>query len=319
MMLSSRELTPIFRAVLDQGHSLRIRAYGRSMLPFIRDGDDLTIAPLEDGEPHVGHVILYHRPESQRQVIHRVIGQTGTDWLVRGDNSMGTDEVVRPENILGRVMRVERGGHDVHWGLGPEEKWIAWTSRRNGFVRLNGFARWLNHMVQVLLRCLQGIRLYRVLAKRAAPRIEIGSADADDWQVVLRRFPLIGPRQTIASGETLNYMAKRGSEVLGAVSLAPLPETGLAPIGHWLCDVCVRTRFRGMGTGEALMRLAIDEAKARGGRELVVRVLEDSRAALSLGHKLGFERVSCPLYDESVGAEAQGDSGRRVTMRKVLA
>lgn len=59
----------------------------------------------------------------------------------------------------------------------------------------------------------------------------------------------------------------------------------------WIGGVGVALPHRGKGIGEALMRAAIDEARAHGLRELWLEVLFPNEPALKLYEKLGFERM----------------------------
>ncbi len=101
------------------------------MIPFIRDGDTLTIAPLANRPPRLGEVVAYSCPteEGAKLAIHRVIARRRRDFLVRGDGNGCMPEIVSSENILGRMVKVERDGRQVRLGLGPERLLIAWSGR----------------------------------------------------------------------------------------------------------------------------------------------------------------------------------------------
>jgi ribosomal protein S18 acetylase RimI-like enzyme len=59
----------------------------------------------------------------------------------------------------------------------------------------------------------------------------------------------------------------------------------------WVGGLGVTAPHRNRGIGEALMRRAIDELRARGVRELSLEVLVQNEPALRLYERLGFERV----------------------------
>jgi len=137
------------RAVLAKGASFRFRARGWSMVPFIRDGDVITIAPLR-GMPAVGQVVAFTRPGSGDPVVHRAIARHGAALLIQGDGVPGSaDGIIPRESLLGRVTRVERGGKRVWIGLGPERYPIAWLSRARLLIPLR---RLLPSWVKSLLR-----------------------------------------------------------------------------------------------------------------------------------------------------------------------
>ena len=121
------------------------------MSPFIRDGDVVTVAPLRplDRSPHartpsspsaanvteardcgIGQIVAFVSALSRRLFVHRIIGRRESGFLIKGDNLSGPlADTVRPEDILGRVVRIERGRKRVWLGLGPERHAIAVLSR----------------------------------------------------------------------------------------------------------------------------------------------------------------------------------------------
>ncbi len=131
LALSARVLVDLLEAVLGKGCLFRFCAHGGSMMPFVRDGDTLTIAPLGDRPPRLGEVVAFSCPteEGIRLVIHRIVGRRRNGFVVRGDAEGCIPEIVSPENILGRLVKVQRDGRHVRLGLGPERILIAWLGR----------------------------------------------------------------------------------------------------------------------------------------------------------------------------------------------
>jgi len=130
LQLSGQALVELIRAVLDKGVAFRFWAKGFSMTPFIKDGDVITMSPLSDALPRLGDVVVFIHPEMERLVVHRMVGQNGNYFLVRGDNTSSvTNDLIPKENILGCTTRVEREGNEVFLGLGPERLLIALLTR----------------------------------------------------------------------------------------------------------------------------------------------------------------------------------------------
>ena len=99
------------------------------MSPFIRDGDVITIAPGMKVYG-IGQVVAFVNPVSERLVVHRIIGRHESRFLIQGDSLVGLSaDIVHQDDILGRVVRVERGRKRVWLGLGPERHAIAMLSR----------------------------------------------------------------------------------------------------------------------------------------------------------------------------------------------
>ncbi len=99
------------------------------MFPFIRDADVITVSPLSGGGPHVGDVVAFAHSENGKLLVHRIVGETGSFFLIKGDNVFDPDGFVPKPGILGYVTSVERDGKLVFFGLGPERLLIACLSR----------------------------------------------------------------------------------------------------------------------------------------------------------------------------------------------
>ena len=87
---------------LENGNTMRYRALGWSMSPFIKEGSILTIRPGK--RAFIGDVILYKRADSM--IAHRVIGKRRLDGraflVVKGDNSNYRGDLVSSPEILGK-------------------------------------------------------------------------------------------------------------------------------------------------------------------------------------------------------------------------
>ena len=133
--MPSARFTELMTAVLDRGAPFRFQASGFSMSPFIRDGDTITIAPTP-GRLRFGDVAAFVNLCNDRLTVHRVVHVDRRGYLMRGDNAPGPDGYVPHADILGRVIRVERGGRGVRFGLGLERVVIAFLSRRGWLMPL---------------------------------------------------------------------------------------------------------------------------------------------------------------------------------------
>jgi hypothetical protein len=131
LILSGAALTLFFEAILARGIPFRFRARGLSMHPFIKDGDVVTISPIEEGQPGLGVVVAFLHPENRNLTLHRIVGTQPGGYLVRGDNAVQSDGLVSPARILGFVSQVERDGKVVKLGFGPERRLIGWLSRHS--------------------------------------------------------------------------------------------------------------------------------------------------------------------------------------------
>ena len=143
--ISGQALLELMQAVLAKGVPFRFCARGWSMVPFIRDGDVITVSPLQDDLPGTGEVVAFVRPGAGNLVVHRIVARCNAAVCIQGDNGMGySDGIIPQENLLGRVTRVERQGRSIWLGLGPERFIIAWLSSTKQLVPLRAWlASWL--------------------------------------------------------------------------------------------------------------------------------------------------------------------------------
>jgi len=121
--------TSLLKGVLDMGASFRFRANGVSMTPFIKQGDLVTLSPYSGSEPHLGDVAAFFFPDTEKLIIHRVVGKKENGYLLKGDNATAIDGVIPLENILARVQKVERDGKEIRLGLRQERYLIALLAR----------------------------------------------------------------------------------------------------------------------------------------------------------------------------------------------
>lgn len=102
--------------LLREGYGVRFRPGGHSMHPTIRDGEPVTVEPIEARRVRPGDIILY---EAARGLIaHRVVQierreATGDLFHLRGDGAATGDAPIMAGQILGRVVVVERKGRTI--------------------------------------------------------------------------------------------------------------------------------------------------------------------------------------------------------------
>ena len=94
------------------GLGVRFRAPGTSMHPTIRHGDVITVEPVAPSNLKRGDIILYRLQKSF--VAHRLVNieernGCGLTFILRGDASTSCDAPVGAQQVLGKVVRVERG------------------------------------------------------------------------------------------------------------------------------------------------------------------------------------------------------------------
>ena len=103
------------KEILDKWGCLRFRAGGGSMHPFVRDGDFIIVSPIESSSIRIGDVVFYSSA-GNRVIVHRVVNTYKTDGsmtiLVKGDACFGSPERIDSQDVLGKVVAIERNGRE---------------------------------------------------------------------------------------------------------------------------------------------------------------------------------------------------------------
>jgi signal peptidase I len=99
--------------LLKDGYDVRISTCGASMFPLIKTGDKITISPKS--ELNARDIIVFNRDE--QMVCHRLVRIFERDgkryFQTRGDSFFHLDDPVTADQILGKVIRIERGNVSV--------------------------------------------------------------------------------------------------------------------------------------------------------------------------------------------------------------
>ena len=108
----SKVFLDVATGVLQSGYRMRFRAEGSSMWPTIQPGDAITVEPATATEIKLKDIVLYRT--GRRVIGHRVVRIETRNGervlLARGDAGRGAGEPVAVQQILGKVVAVEREG-----------------------------------------------------------------------------------------------------------------------------------------------------------------------------------------------------------------
>lgn len=114
--LKREDFASIAHGVLGRGRTLRFKAKGGSMSPFIRNGDIVEVVPVK-GRINLGDIILY-RSSHGGPIIHRVIQTSRESIITKGDSVPSPDQPLLSKQVLGRVVAVEKNGWHIRLDTG---------------------------------------------------------------------------------------------------------------------------------------------------------------------------------------------------------
>jgi signal peptidase I len=149
---------------------LRLPVVSDSMRPLLRAGDWIVVESAAPAALRLGDIIVVQR--GVELITHRVVSHDTQGWRTHGDNTRVLDQVVQPEEIVGRVSAIERGAQRLdlqarRWQTA--NRWIGGIDRAKLRVvnvgRAAPFrsARWLATLAvwpfQVMLRLVVVVEL----------------------------------------------------------------------------------------------------------------------------------------------------------------
>jgi len=115
LTMSEPEKLGLFEDILNDGISLRVKVTGRSMAPFLRGGEILTIKKVPHASLKKGDLIFF-KARHGLPILHRIIKKrlnNGTNSVqTKGDALLAFDEPVYENKVLGKVCAVEKTDPD---------------------------------------------------------------------------------------------------------------------------------------------------------------------------------------------------------------
>jgi len=140
-LLARDDFAALTQDVLARGGIMRFTARGSSMRPFIHSDDVLIVHPIEEGQsPQIGDVLLC-RLSYGRMVAHRLLRFRPGALLLLGDACASPDGWVKSEDVLGRVVSIERNGQSFLPNRLLVRIWLLLTPLRKSAIRIHRFLR----------------------------------------------------------------------------------------------------------------------------------------------------------------------------------
>jgi signal peptidase I len=115
------------RGKLAQGALLRLRVSGQSMAPLVERGDLVLVQRVNPADLRRGDLVLVE--QGGGFLVHRLVaaprrrgarscGPDAHQVQTKGDNASYADLPLLPQDVLGRVVAVERDGRRIELGRG---------------------------------------------------------------------------------------------------------------------------------------------------------------------------------------------------------
>lgn len=149
----------LFNVLLKRGGGVRFQVRGWSMHPSIRDGEYLTVMPVDVEEARIGDVLARQNVYDKSIVVHRLIRKELTRespfLIFCGDNTLSYDSPVYLSHYLfGKVVAIERHGRKIDAeGM---------SSRLQGYLRVSVLlCFWRLHGVRHPRTCVVVLRMLR--------------------------------------------------------------------------------------------------------------------------------------------------------------
>lgn len=99
------------REQLARGALIRLHVSGNSMAPLVERGDVVLVRPVNLEDLHRGDLLLVE--QGGAFLIHRLVAADAHGVRTKGDNASQADLPMTPQDVLGRVVAVEKGGRRI--------------------------------------------------------------------------------------------------------------------------------------------------------------------------------------------------------------
>ena len=95
---------------LNSGGTVTFTPKGKSMLPMLRDGEDVVVLSKPNGKLHLFDIPLYRRSNGA-YVLHRIVNfDADGNYVLCGDNQFALEHGIKDSDIIGVVTAFYRKG-----------------------------------------------------------------------------------------------------------------------------------------------------------------------------------------------------------------
>lgn len=101
------------KQLLREGKKIEIPVKGGSMRPFLFDGETVIVAPVGVDCPLRKCDIILAETSTGQVMMHRIREISPAGIRMKGDGNLYQSELIRPEDVMGRVLSVVRHGKTI--------------------------------------------------------------------------------------------------------------------------------------------------------------------------------------------------------------
>lgn len=103
-LVDLKELVPIIKEQIDNGKTVSFVPRGKSMKPMLGDGTDMIMLKKPGNRLHLFDVALYYRKETDKYVVHRLVGfEKDGSYVFLGDNNFQKERRIPHSDVVGVV------------------------------------------------------------------------------------------------------------------------------------------------------------------------------------------------------------------------
>ena len=296
------------KEVLGKGGLLRFKVHGSSMYPSVRNGATIIVRSVEPTDVRIGDIVFAYC--NGRVLVHRMVDRFTRDgvpmFILRGDCSIASINMVPQQNVLGHVVNVAQKGSQIRPNQGLHRiAGLSWATFPGLGQMIKKIRNLFVNLGLVSLATAQNCKLYRgVMKKFIGRRVTYRVATQMDAHEVAR---LLGHCNIPEPPEPVSTMARKiegrdGSffvliavfqdKIVGAITIQKSHDANASGPDWWIGEFRVRVRYRGAGIGRGLIIKAGYKALREGAQQLGGDVLRTKQDVVDMCMTFNGEHMS---------------------------
>ena len=113
VQIPNSQFFALAKQLLQEGKKIEIPVKGNSMRPFLSDGETVVVTPVAVDCPLKKCDIILAETSTGQVMMHRIREISPAGIRMKGDGNLYQSELVRPEDVMGRVVGVIHNGKTI--------------------------------------------------------------------------------------------------------------------------------------------------------------------------------------------------------------